>query len=100
MVARIRVPRGVGAPGKNNCDVVVGDETFTGSNGAFSAHLSGLSCEPSPGDPRNPFDGRFQITGGTGAYAGLSGSGTITSLADFSDRTFTGVHDGTAHLGH
>jgi len=85
-------------PGKDDCAVVTGDETFTSANGAFTAHLSGLSCSFGPNDPREPFDGRFTITGGTGAYAGLSGKGTITSLADFSDGTFTGVHDGTAHF--
>jgi hypothetical protein len=85
-------------PGKDNCAVVVGNETFTSTNGAFSANFSGLSCPASPTDPRAPFDGHFTITGGSGAYTGLSGKGTITSLADFSDGTFTGVHDGTAHL--
>ena len=84
-------------PGKDDRAVVTGDETFT-CKWAFTAHFSGLSCSFGPNDPRDPFDGRFTITGGTGAYAGLSGKGTITSLADFSDGTFTGVHDGTAHF--
>jgi hypothetical protein len=87
-------------PGKDNCADVVGDETFTSTNGTFSAHFSGLSCPASANDPRAPFDGHFTITGGSGAYTGLSGKGTITSLADFSDGTFTGVHDGTAHIAH
>ena len=85
-------------PGKDNCAVVVGDETFTSASGAFSTHFSGLSCPASPNDPRAPFDGHFTITAGSGAYTGLSGKGTITSLGDFSDGTFTGVHDGTAHI--
>ena len=85
-------------PGKDTCAVIVGDETFTSTNGAFSADFSGLSCPASPTDPRAPFDGHFTITGGSGAYTGLWGKGTITSLADFSDGTFTGVHDGTAHI--
>ena len=85
--------------GKQGCDAVAGDDTFTGGSGTFSTHFVGLSCQSSPDDPRPPFDGRFTITGGTGAYAGISGGGTITSLADFSDGTFTGVHVGTAQLG-
>ena len=85
-------------PGNDTCADVTGDETFTSTSGAFSTHFAGLSCPASPSDPRAPFDGRFTITGGSGAYTGLSGKGTITSLADFSDGTFTGVHDGTAHF--
>ncbi len=88
------------APAKGNCELITGDDTFTADDGTFSSHLTGLSCGSSPNDPRPTFDGRFQITGGKGAYAGLSGKGTITSLADFTDGTFTGVHDGTAHLDH
>lgn len=84
--------------GKQNCEAIAGDDTFTGASGTVSMHFVGLSCASSPTDPRPPFDGRFNITGGTGAYAGISGGGTITSLADFSDGTFTGIHVGTAHL--
>jgi hypothetical protein len=87
-------------PGKDGCDAVTGGSTYTAPDGGFTEHLAGLSCSPSPNDPRATFDGRFQITSGTGAYAGLSGKGTITSLADFTDGTFTGVHDGTAHFAH
>lgn len=85
-------------PGQDNCADITGDETFTSTNGAFNAHFTGLSCPASQGDPRAPFDGHFTLTGGSGSYTGLSGKGTITSLADFGDGTFTGVHDGTAYL--
>ena len=85
--------------GRHGCDAVAGDDTFTGVSGTFSTHLTGLSCPSPSGGPRAPFYGRFDITGGTGAYAGISGGGTITSLGDFNDGTFTGVHDGTAQLG-
>jgi hypothetical protein len=79
---------------KGNCSLVTGDATFTDSGGfgSFSEHYEGLSC--SGGSNWAPFDGRFVLTGGTGVYAGLSGKGTITSLADFLDGTFTGIHDG------
>jgi hypothetical protein len=32
-----------------------------------------------------PDDGAWQITGGTGAYAGLQGTGTSSAVADFTD---------------
>ena len=87
-------------PTKDNCEVVLADETFTTASGSFSAHVDGLSCGSSANTPRETFDGHFEITGGTGAYAGLSGTGTVTSLADFAANEFTGVHVGNAHFAH
>jgi hypothetical protein len=80
---------------RGNCLPVKGSSTFTAAAGSFTERYAGLSCTGNPNDPRATFDGRFEITGGTGVYSRLSARGTITSLADFSDGTFTGVHDGS-----
>ena len=86
-------------PTRDNCFAVTADWTFAGSAGNISAHGSGPSCSSSPTDPRAIFDGRFEITHGTGAYAGLSGRGTVTGLVDFEPGTGENLFDGKAHLG-
>ena len=87
-------------PGKRNCLIVPGDETFTTPNGSFTFHFSGTSCSPNPTDPTSIFDASFEITGGTGAFAGLSGKGKVTGENDFTDNTFTSIYDGNAHFQH
>jgi hypothetical protein len=86
-------------PATGCSSLISGDETYTAADGSFTFHTTGTSFTPLC-DGHAIFDGQFTITGGTGAFAGLSGKGTVTSLANFNDGTFTGVHDGTAHLTH
>jgi hypothetical protein len=85
-------------PGRGDCIGVSGDETFTTPNGSFMFAFTGRACSPSPDDPRSIFDARFTITGGTGAYAGISGRGKVTGENDFTDFTFTSIYDGNVHF--
>ncbi len=86
---------------KGNCANLAGDNTFTAADGTFTMHLSGTNCFSSaPNDPRAIFDGRFTITGGTGVFHGLLGSGTITGEDDVNAGTFTSIYDGNVGHGH
>jgi hypothetical protein len=69
-----------------------GDHTLTGSGGVISIHFRGTTFPVN--SPRALGDGRFQITGGTGAHSGLRGHGTFVVVADFTTLTVTGTYDG------
>lgn len=69
-----------------------GDHTLTGSSGVITIHFRGTTFPLN--SPRALGDGRFHITGGTGAYSGLRGHGTFTVVADFTTLTVTGTYDG------
>jgi hypothetical protein len=80
---------------KGNCFSIVGDNTYTATDGSFTEHIAGSNCfTNNPDDPRGIFDGRFTITSGTGRYSGLAGSGTITGEDDTLANTFTSIYDG------
>lgn len=79
-------------PGKRNCIIASGDETATTSNGTFTIHVSGTSC----GEVTSFFDGSFEISNGTGAFAGLSAEGRATAVVKYP--SWTQTLDGKAHF--
>lgn len=72
---------------------------FTGKNGdAIFFTVSGL-FEPNSAKDRSEggnvtFDAIYLVTGGTGRFAGMSGSGRIKGTADLEEHTFVGNWDG------
>jgi hypothetical protein len=77
---------GFNAPDSN---VIHGTSTFTGARGTITAQFQALHSPVS--DPR--FEGQWVISGGTGAYAGLHGEGTVTFLVENEDTIFPIVHE-------
>src|SRR5437867_2534935 len=52
-----------------------GDQTFIGHRGSIQTTFTGIARDVS--QPNQSAEGTFEITGGTGAYAGLTGHGTF-----------------------
>jgi len=69
---------------------------FVGANGTDSVFLavSGHS-ESAGGSCVVTSTGTYTVTGGTGAFAGATGSGTITTEIDRCEGTATGTYEGT-----
>jgi hypothetical protein len=63
------------------CAPASGTATLFGPNGSITKNESGTVCEvgPTGNNVEHTFNGTYTITGGTGAYAGASGSGSVTS---------------------
>ena len=81
------------AGGENGCVEITAEYTFRGEHWTLVVHANGPSCSFAPNDPRSVSDFTATVSGGTGAYAGLSGSGKVTGVADFTSSTFTTVLD-------
>jgi hypothetical protein len=70
---------GTNAPG-GFCGAANGTMTITAASGTLNVSVSFLGCGqygPSNGPFSLPQGGHFTITGGTGAFAGASGSGVV-----------------------
>lgn len=63
------------------CAPASGTATLFGPNGTITKDESGTVCEVGPTgiNVEHTFQGTYTITGGTGAYAGATGSGTVSS---------------------
>ena len=74
---------------------------FVGANGTDSVLLavSGHS-ESTGGSCVVTSTGTYTVTGGTGAFAGATGSGTITTEIDRCEGTATGTYTGTISRPH
>ncbi len=69
-------------------------ETFAGSQGTFTVALRGTTGPLS--SPNHIARGRWSVTGGTGAYAGLRGDGRFTAVTDTNSGALTAVNRGDA----
>jgi hypothetical protein len=79
-------------PGGNNTATFEATETFVGANGTFVLALRGTT---GPLDsPRHIARGRWRVVGGTGAYAGLRGSGGFTAVTDQITGALTAINKG------
>jgi hypothetical protein len=70
-------PFGSGGDGR-----LEGTVTLVGSLGTITEEFSGIAGPL--GHPHTAAQGTFRLVGGTGAYAGITGEGTFTTVADFS----------------
>jgi hypothetical protein len=60
-----------------------GSQRFTGAAGTFEATFEGIASPiPGPG-VRSVARGKFEISGGTGAYEGIRGRGRFVVVGDF-----------------
>jgi hypothetical protein len=74
---------------------LTGTHTLVGSNGTIvMATRAKVRPFPPPTPPRVFMEGRWSITSGTGAYAGLEGRGKILAVADLTDGRLTIIRDG------
>jgi hypothetical protein len=89
-------------PGENGCGVLTGPHTFTGARGTITVFTRASICPfPPPAPPTPPRSyarGSWRIVAATGAYAGLSGRGSIVATADFTNGQITIARDGTVQL--
>ena len=69
-----------------------GTVTLVGGLGTITEEFSGIAGPL--GTPHTAARGTFQIVGGTGAYAGIAGHGTFTTVADFADNQAVRIDDG------
>lgn len=67
-------------PGKNDTRRADGTSILTGGLGTLTMDFTVISFAAS--NPRRVFEGSFEIVGGTGAYAGLTGAGKIVGVID------------------
>jgi hypothetical protein len=82
--------------GKKTGQVVHGREAVTASDGTFVIQFQG--GVKSTGATTSEVDGHFVLKKGTGAYAGLHGSGKIHATLDSSSGAITATYTGKAHL--
>jgi len=69
-----------------------GTVTLVGGLGTITEEFSGIAGPL--GTPHTAARGTFQIVAGTGAYAGIAGHGTFTTVADFADNQAVRIDDG------
>jgi hypothetical protein len=82
--------------GKKTGQVVHGRKAVSASDGTFVIQfVGGLK---STGATTSEVDGRFVLKKGTGAYAGLRGTGKIHATLDSSTGAITAVYTGKAHV--
>jgi hypothetical protein len=82
--------------GKKTGQVVHGRKTVTASDGTFVIKFVG-GLKPT-GATTSEVDGRFVLKKGTGAYAGLHGTGKIHATLDSSTGAITAVYTGKGHV--
>lgn len=82
--------------GKKTGQVVHGRKVVTASDGTFVIQFIG-GIKPT-GATTSEVNGRFVLKKGTGAYAGLAGTGKIHATLDSSSGAITAVCTGKAHL--
>ncbi len=81
--------------GQKTGQVVHGRKQVTASDGTFVIQfVGGLK----PNGATTEVNGRFVLKKGTGAYAGLHGTGKIQATLDSSSGAITAVYTGKAHL--
>ncbi len=71
-----------------------GNQTFNGHKGSIQTSFTGIVRDIS--QPNQSAKGTFEITGGTGAYAGLRGHGTFVVVADVANNQIIGTEEGQA----
>jgi hypothetical protein len=82
--------------GKKTGQVIHGRNAVTASDGTFAIQFQG--GVKSTGATTSEVNGRFVLKKGTGAYAGLHGSGKIHATLDSSSGAITATYTGKAHL--
>ena len=82
--------------GKKTGQVVHGRKAVTASDGTFVIQFAG-GLKPT-GATTSEVNGRFVLKQGTGAYAGLHGTGKIHATLDSSSGAITAVYTGKAHV--
>ncbi len=82
--------------GQKTGQVVHGRKQVTASDGTFVIQFVG-GLKPT-GATTSEVNGRFVLKKGTGAYAGLHGTGKIHATLDSSSGAITAVYTGKAHL--
>jgi hypothetical protein len=82
--------------GKKTGQVVHGRKAVTASDGTFVIQFVG-GLKPT-GATTSEVNGRFVLKKGTGAYAGLHGTGKIHATLDSSTGAITAVYTGKAHV--
>src|SRR3989441_12536430 len=82
--------------GNKTGQVVHGRKAVTASDGTFVIQFVG-GLKPT-GATTSEVNGRFVLKKGTGAYAGLHGSGKIHATLDSSSGAITATYTGKAHL--
>jgi hypothetical protein len=91
-----------GNPDYAFCAPAMGSATLVDSaNSAntISKDESGQICASSSGTGGSyTFIGNYTITGGTGAYSGATGSGTVNTFQPTQTSSFTGSEDGTINV--
>jgi hypothetical protein len=82
--------------GKKTGQVVHGRKVVTASDGTFTIQFNG-GIKPT-GATTSEVNGRFVLKKGTGAYAGLHGTGKIHATLDSASGAITAVYTGKAHV--
>jgi len=82
--------------GKKAGQVVHGRNVVTASDGTFSIQFNGGIKRT--GATTSEVNGRFVLKKGTGAYAGLHGTGKIHMTLDSASGAITAVYTGKAHV--
>ena len=82
--------------GKKTGQVVHGRKVVTASDGTFVIQFNG-GIKPTSATTSD-VNGRFVLKNGTGAYAGLRGTGRIHATLDSATGAITAVYTGKAHL--
>jgi hypothetical protein len=82
--------------GKKTGQVVHGRNVVTASDGTFIIQFNG-GINPT-GATTSEVNGRFVLKKGTGAYAGLHGTGKIHATLDSASGAITAVYTGKAHV--
>ena len=82
--------------GQKTGQIVHGRKVVTASDGTFEIQFVG-GIKPT-GATTSEVNGRFVLKKGTGAYAGLRGTGKIHATLDSSTSAMTAVYTGKAHL--
>jgi hypothetical protein len=82
--------------GEKTGQVVHGLKEVTASDGTFVLKFVG-AIKPT-GATTSEVNGRFVLKKGTGAYAGLHGTGKIHATLDSSSGSITAVYTGKAHV--
>jgi len=84
---------------KPNGEVIVsGTIVIHATQGDLTEQFTGRI--PPGDDPITLIEGSGFFTGGTGAYAGLSGHATFEGTIDFATGKLVGVTEGNAHIHH
>jgi len=73
------------------CHAYDGDLVLSTSEGAIQTHVFGVLCGPPDQIDGSTISGAWVVTGGTGVFAGVSGSGVELGKASFAGGTDPGV---------